>query len=158
MKKMEDSAIVHIGVVVPDAKKAAEYVKRVFGIEILNEGPFGKLSGYENCNTMYMGKPTDGCGYNYVFRMGQIEIEFIQPIDGPSTWQEYLEQNPQGGVHHIAWLTSDTDKTTEFLKGEGAAGMPISTQSTRSASCWKPTSISTKPRSELLAYALIVCR
>ena len=120
MKKMEDSAIVHIGVVVPDAKKAAEYVKRVFGIEILNEGPFGKLSGYENCNTMYMGKPTDGCGYNYVFRMGQIEIEFIQPIDGPSTWQEYLEQNPQGGVHHIAWLTSDTDKTTEFLKGEGA--------------------------------------
>ena len=120
MKKKEDSAIVHIGVVVPDAKKAAEYVKRVFGIEILNEGPFGKLSGYENCNTMYMGKPTDGCGYNYVFRMGQIEIEFIQPIDGPSTWQEYLEQNPQGGVHHIAWLTSDTDKTTEFLKGEGA--------------------------------------
>lgn len=120
MKKMEDSAIVHIGVVVPDAKTAAEYVKRVFGIEILNEGPFGKLSGYENCNTMYMGKPTDGAGYNYVFRMGQVEIEFIQPIDGPSTWMDYLEQNPQGGVHHIAWLTSDTDKTAEFLKGEGA--------------------------------------
>jgi len=120
MKKMDDNAVLHIGVVVPDAKKAAEYPARVFGIPLKSEGPFGKLSGYGQCNTRYMGKPTDGCGYNYVFSMGSVEIEYIQPVDGPSTWQDYLNEHPKGGVHHIAWLVKDTDETAKFLEGEKA--------------------------------------
>jgi methylmalonyl-CoA/ethylmalonyl-CoA epimerase len=121
MKKSLDSSVVwQIGIVVPDAKKAAEKASQIFGIELNREGAFGRIGGYEHCNTKYYGEDTDGSGYGYCFIMGSVEVEFIQPIgDGPSSWRDFLNTHPNGGVHHLAWKVKDSDKTTELLKEYG---------------------------------------
>jgi len=50
--------------------------------------------------------------------MGQVDIELIEPIGGPSTWQEILDEKGEG-VHHIAFTIKGTDQVVAFLKGEG---------------------------------------
>lgn len=117
--KMKDPAIIQIGIVVPDAKTAADKASRIFGIPIVEESYFGTHGGYEHCNTQYMGKPTDGSGHNYLLKMGQVDVEFIEPVgDEPSIWKDYLVDHPKGGIHHMAWLVRDTEKYTEFLASQ----------------------------------------
>jgi 4-hydroxyphenylpyruvate dioxygenase-like putative hemolysin len=50
--------------------------------------------------------------------MGQVSLELIEPIGGPSTWREFLDQRGEG-VHHIAFVVRDTDEVVELLEGKG---------------------------------------
>ena len=120
MKNLGNAVVWQIGIIVPDVKKAAEKASDIFGISPSSMGPFGVHGGYAHCNTKYYGKPSDGSGINCCFSMGQIEIEFIEPVgDEPSTWLDFLKKNPKGGIHHIAWRVKDSDETTEFLASKG---------------------------------------
>jgi methylmalonyl-CoA/ethylmalonyl-CoA epimerase len=120
MEKFDTPAVCQIGVIVPDAKKAAEKACQILGLEMVEISRFGKHGGYEHCNTKFHGEPTDGSGKNYCFKMGAIEVEFIEPVgDEPSTWKEFLDEHPNGGIHHIAWPVSDSDKIAEFMKSIG---------------------------------------
>ncbi len=51
-------------------------------------------------------------------------IEIIAPTghDQQSTYGEFIRRNPDGGLHHIAYWSSDFDKTLAMLK---AAGTPF---------------------------------
>ncbi len=120
MDKITANPIWQIGIVVADAKAAAEKAMRLFGLQLDHEGAFGTHGGYEHCNTHYKGKPTDGSGYGYCLKMGETEVEFIQPVgDEPSIWGDFLKAHPNGGIHHIAWRVKDTEETTRFLHEAG---------------------------------------
>ena len=47
-------------------------------------------------------------------------LELIEPIGGPSTWQEFLDERGEG-VHHIAFFVEDTDQVVALLEGNGIA-------------------------------------
>ena len=39
-----------------------------------------------------------------MFKMGSLEIELIQPLEGQSPHKEFLDSKGEG-IHHIAFLT-----------------------------------------------------
>jgi catechol 2,3-dioxygenase-like lactoylglutathione lyase family enzyme len=42
------------------------------------------------------------------FAVGDVFFEYIEQVDGSrSAYSEFLEHNPQGGMHHIAYYSSD---------------------------------------------------
>lgn len=51
---------------------------------------------------------------------GDCCFEIITPDPSQqSTYAEFLRRNPEGGLHHIAYLSDDFDKTLALLEAEG---------------------------------------
>ena len=50
------------------------------------------------------------------FQLGQVSIELIEPFNGPSTWQEFLDEKGEG-VHHIAFEVDDAQASVAELEG-----------------------------------------
>jgi hypothetical protein len=43
------------------------------------------------------------------------EIELIEPLEGPSTYHDFLASNPNGGVHHLAYVVDSFQETAATL-------------------------------------------
>ncbi len=41
------------------------------------------------------------------FQVGEVHIELLEPTDPESPIAKFLEKNPNGGIHHIAFGTDD---------------------------------------------------
>jgi hypothetical protein len=50
----------------------------------------------------YNSEPTPARAKLAFFHMGQLDVELIEPIDGPSTWKDQLDQHGDS-LHHIAF-------------------------------------------------------
>lgn len=111
--------VCQVGLIVRDIERSIETYSRVFGIPkpgiIVTDGP-------EIAHTRFRGEPTDARAKLAFFEMGQVSLELIEPIGGPSTWQEFLDEKGEG-VHHIAFVVKDTDEAVKFLEGEGVGVM-----------------------------------
>ncbi|NWG15176.1 MAG: VOC family protein [Chloroflexi bacterium] len=78
----------------------------------------------DKARTTYNGQPTPARAKLAFFHLGQVDIELIEPIGGPSTWQAFLDENGEG-VHHIAFWVQDTDGAVQFL---GRHNIPLEQQ------------------------------
>ena len=111
--------VCQVGLIVRDIERSIETYSRVFGIPkpgiIVTDGP-------EIAHTRFRGEPTDARAKLAFFEMGQVSLELIAPIGGPSTWREFLDEKGEG-VHHIAFVVKDTDEAVKFLEGEGVGVM-----------------------------------
>ena len=113
--------VCQVGLVVRDIAQAAERYSRLFGLpmpEIITTDP------YEMARTTYRGQPTQARAKLAFFHMGQVQLELIEPVGGPSTWQRFLEEKGEG-VHHIAFIIQDTPAITQRL---AELGMPVEQQ------------------------------
>ena len=103
-----------VGLVVRDIERSIEGYSRAFGLPkpeiIVTDEP-------ELAHTRFRGEPTDARAKLAFFQMGQVSLELIEPIGGPSTWREFLDQRGEG-VHHIAFFVQDTDEAVGFLAGK----------------------------------------
>ncbi len=114
--------ICQVGVIVYDIERSINEYCRVFG---LPRPEVHITDSYEQARTTYDGQPTQARAKLAFFQMGeQLTIELIEPLGGPSTWQEFLE-NKGEGVHHIAFMIKDTPAVTSEL---AAAGIPTQQQ------------------------------
>jgi hypothetical protein len=52
------------------------------------------------------------------FKLGAIEMELIEPVGSPSTWEEFLRIHGEG-VHHIAIQTAEMGAAQQFLASRG---------------------------------------
>lgn len=113
-KGVGTSVMCQVGLIVRDIERSIAAYSRVFGMPkpeiILTDGP-------EIAHTRFKGEPTDARAKLAFFQMGQVSLELIEPIGGPSTWREFLDQNGEG-VHHIAFFVKDTGEAVRFLDGE----------------------------------------
>ncbi|WP_276501997.1 VOC family protein [Terrimonas pollutisoli] len=55
------------------------------------------------CISTYHEEPCDAESLVSIAYSGGTFIELIQPLSGRSIFQDYLDKNPAGGVHHIAY-------------------------------------------------------
>ena len=78
----------------------------------------------DTTNIRYHGQTTPARAKLAFFDMGQINIELIEPIEGPSTWREFLDAKGEG-VHHIAFRIKDTDRIVAEL---ATRDMPVAQQ------------------------------
>jgi len=110
--------VVQIGLIVRDIEITAQSYAALLGVDV----PEWSLTGsVEEAHTRYRGEPTEARAKLAFFRLGNLQIELIEPVGGPSTWREFLDAHGEG-VHHIAF-------TVDGMQGQVAAldahGMPL---------------------------------
>lgn len=108
-------AVCQIGLLVNDIQKTARQYCDLFGLEM---PPIIETAGYAISKTMYHAKPCDATAKLAFFNMGQVQIELIEPDAQSSVWRDYLNEHGEG-VHHIAFMVKDTDRTVRYLENHG---------------------------------------
>jgi len=117
-KTFFDLQLTQIAWVVKDIKAAERFFREALGIdnfskaEIINVGEFGGTYYGEPCNA----ESLVSMAYN-----GGTFLELIQPVGGKSIFQDYLDKNPGGGVHHIAYRipVADLEKVISEMTNKG---------------------------------------
>jgi methylmalonyl-CoA/ethylmalonyl-CoA epimerase len=108
----------HVSVVVRDMAKAAKFY------EALGIGPFAPLLGPQGkvplTNKTLHGKPAD---WELDLRhaeggLGDITFELIQPLEGDTPVQEFLEKKGEG-IQHIGFFVDDIEAETAKLAEKG---------------------------------------
>ena len=51
--------------------------------------------------------------------VGEVQYEVIEPVAGKSTYSEFLDRVPAGGVHHLGFSVEDYDAATADLLARG---------------------------------------
>jgi methylmalonyl-CoA epimerase len=104
-----------VGIITSDIEKAVESYSKLFGIEkpdiIMAENP-------SDNPTTYKGELTDGSCKLAFFNLENIQLELIEPVGKPSTWNDFLEETG-GGIHHIAFWIKGMDGQLKKLKMMG---------------------------------------
>jgi methylmalonyl-CoA/ethylmalonyl-CoA epimerase len=114
-QQLGSSVICQVGLIVRDIDKAVTAYSKVFGLPV----PEIRITDtYDLAKTRYKEKATEARAKLAFFDMGQVSLELIEPVGGPSTWQEFLDEKGEG-VHHIAFRVQDTDDVVSFLEDEG---------------------------------------
>lgn len=115
---LDNKIIVQIGVIVKDIEKACQEFSRIFELPMPN---IMVTQEYENAKTEFRGNPTNARAKLAFYKFENIEIEFIEPDENPSTWREFLD-NIGEGIHHIAFHIKGMKEKTMKLSN---LGMPI---------------------------------
>ena len=116
---LESGVMVQVGIVVRDCEATAAHYADLLGVAkpavcILANEPIS--------NTHYRGIPSTAYAKGAFLDLGpQVQLEIIEPVGAPSTWQEFLDTNGPG-VHHIAFKTASLKDTTVMLEKKG---MPL---------------------------------
>jgi methylmalonyl-CoA/ethylmalonyl-CoA epimerase len=109
------SAICQIGLVVRDIERTAKDYADVFGMDM---PAINITDPAEVAHTKFRGTPTQARAKLAFFKMGPISLELIEPVGGPSTWREFLDEHGEG-VHHIAFRIEGMERVLTFLDGKG---------------------------------------
>jgi catechol 2,3-dioxygenase-like lactoylglutathione lyase family enzyme len=109
--------IVQVGIVVSDIEKVRAAWAKLLGVD---EPPIIETEDWESTHMMFRGEASKGRAKLTFFKLENIVLEIIQPIDGPSTWQDFLETHGNG-IHHIAFITENVDESARKLLETGAS-------------------------------------
>ena len=95
----------HLGIAVKSLDEAIPYYEKALGLrcEHREEVPSQKV------RTAF-------------FIVGQTHLELLEPTDPESPIAKFLEKNPAGGIHHVAFGTSEI---SEQLAQASAAGVKL---------------------------------
>ena len=114
----KDWKFLHAALIVKDLDKAMK------NFEALGVGPFPAFVGGPE-GTPVIGKTVRGedSDYDMDLRladggMGGIGFELIQPLEGHSIYDEFIEEKGEG-IHHLAYLVEDLDKEIADMAERG---------------------------------------
>lgn len=107
--------VTQVAIVVRDIEEAAERWARLLGVP---KPRVIETEEWERTRMTYRGAPSRGRAKLAFFDLGGVTLELIEPIGGPSTWSEFLEEQGQG-IHHIAFVVDDMDAAIRRLEEEG---------------------------------------
>ena len=108
--------VAQVAIVVPNIEEAAKLWASILGVEVPQ---IIETEEWEKTKMMFRGSPSRARAKLAFFRLGNITIELIQPIDEPSTWSEFLK-NHGPGIHHIAFNVENLDEALKALMKAGA--------------------------------------
>ena len=108
--------IEQIGIVVYDAAKTAKRYSEIFGI-----GPWFFLD-ITPTEIILHDKPVadvESCVRIAMTNLGKIQIELLQPLNGPSTHMEFLREHGEG-IHHVSFgMVDNHDQVVSAFKEQG---------------------------------------
>jgi len=108
------SRLIQVGVVVKDLDKAVERLSS------LGIGPFTPMLLPPDAEQWFRGKPLDAKFKISGARLGEIVLELIQPVEGESPHQEFLDSKGEG-IQHIAFAVDDLDREVAKLTKQGVS-------------------------------------
>ncbi|MCS7111526.1 MAG: VOC family protein [Ignisphaera sp.] len=109
-------SVAQIAIVVKDLNKAIDSWSRILGVK---PSRVTETDRWEETKMQFMGSPSRGRARLAFFNLNNIVIELIEPIDGPSTWREFLEKHGQG-IHHIAFDVRERSECIDRFIGAGS--------------------------------------
>ena len=92
----------HVSIVVPDLDAAARAIGETYGLKAgtpMVNAEQGVRLAYIDC--------------------GNAKIELMEPSRPDSPVAKFLEKNPKGGIHHVAFSVDSMDDTTKSLGDRG---------------------------------------
>lgn len=117
MKTLDDNLIIQVAVAVEDIEKTAKSLADIFGVDIpeimdLHENK----KEYVN---YYKGKKTDSYTKTCYFKMGQLDLELVQPVGDNIEQRDFLKKNKGSRIHHIAFNVKNMDQKARKLEEKG---------------------------------------
>jgi len=106
----------HVGVVIKDIKKAIAY------FESLGIGPFGEPGRPAVFTVPFKGelhgKPAAWKTTISNARLGDVELELLEPTEGAQALKESLDKTGEG-LHHIGFITDNLEREKANFKKNG---------------------------------------
>ena len=104
--------------IVKDVEKAKTFFQEMPGVSNFSQTVTTRLKEYDGT---YYGEPSNAENLVTMAYSGGTFIELIQPISGNSIFQDYIDNNPTGGIQHIAYSTPITnlDKVITWFENKG---------------------------------------
>lgn len=115
MNQLDSTTVVQIGLIVKDVERTASHYAEVFGIPKPSVVPIADDSF---ANTSYRGQPSLAKGKAAFFDLGPVEMELIEPVGAPSTWEEFLRTHGEG-INHIAIKTGNMAEAVKMFESKG---------------------------------------
>ena len=109
------NTVVQVGIIVRDIKAKTRAWSEILGL------PLPEISitdDWDKTQAEYKGEPTRARARLAFFKMGNLDIELIEPVDGPSTWKDQLDQHGSS-LHHIAFKIKGMQDKTAYLDARG---------------------------------------
>lgn len=104
-----------VGLVVRDCEKSARSWAGILGVA----PPAVMITDDANVSHIeYRGSTTPARAKLAFFELGALQLELIEPVDGPSTWRDFLEAKGEG-VHHLAFAVDGMDRVIDNLGQSG---------------------------------------
>ena len=95
----------------------------------------------------YRGEPADFVIRHALAFSGEVMLELVQPIGGPSIWQEYLDARGPS-LHHIAFYVDDFEAAAAEMASRGWVAVQAGAGSGgRATACSRTTSTRLRPGS-----------
>ena len=124
----------HVGVIVKDMDKT------IACLEAIGIGPFGLMDDRKWIDIPFKGelhgKPAEWKVKISSTKVGNTEIELLQPSGGESALQEFLDEQGEG-VHHIAYLSDDVRGEMDKMLAQGAELLTCANLDTRGFAYFK---------------------
>jgi len=113
--KVQCTGINQVAVVVKDLEEVAENYWNLLGI-----GPWTVFDWEAPLvyDRTYHGKPVRARERIALTQVGKVQLELVQPVEGPSIYADWIEEHGEG-LHHINSLVDDVDKVAASLTAEG---------------------------------------
>ena len=107
--------VTQVGIIVRDIETKARAWSEILGLPMPD---IIITDTVDKAQTEYNGKPTTARAKLAFFHMGQLDVELIEPIDGPSTWKDQLDQH-DNSLHHIAFVIKGMQEKIAYLDSKG---------------------------------------
>jgi hypothetical protein len=113
--KIKIPGIKQVGVVVKDPVESAKNYWNLLGI-----GPWEirEWGSHVLFDRTYYGKPSWGKEKIAHAYLGDLELEFVSPMEGDSVYQDWIDEHGEG-IHHLKFLCDDIDETSRMLAEQG---------------------------------------
>jgi methylmalonyl-CoA/ethylmalonyl-CoA epimerase len=115
---------VQIGIVVPDLDRATELLGSLFGI-----GPFRFIDwpNRPDAKYWYRGEEQEIKIRQAFVQVGNLELEFIQPVEGErNAYRDFLEERG-GGIHHVLFEVENMDAVVSAVGARGVTPLQAGT-------------------------------
>lgn len=110
-----NNIVVQVGIIVRDIETKARAWSEILGLPLPE---IMVTDAYDKTQAEYRGAPTQALCKLAFFHMGQLDVELIEPIGEPSTWQEHLQEKGEG-LHHIAFRIKGMKDKVAYLDSQG---------------------------------------
>jgi catechol 2,3-dioxygenase-like lactoylglutathione lyase family enzyme len=107
--------LMQVGIVVADVEATARAWSQVLGLPM----PEIRITDvFDDALTEYEGAPTFAQARMAFLQLGQVELELLEPVGEPSTWNDQLQRHGPS-LHHVAFEVDGMADRRAYLGGQG---------------------------------------
>jgi len=113
MTELKLPPVYQLGYVVGNIEKACEFYQSTYGV-----GPFHIVDEVDMEGVMLRGKPISTRIKVAFAKSNEIELEFIEPLQGENLYTEFLDAKGDG-IHHLGFVVDDMDAWKNDFSAKG---------------------------------------